>query len=76
MKVQEQKIAQREENDEMFKWGLQLREQLNNYEEIIEKLDGLLREKELADRNRSMKSEKKKQELRTQKQYNKKLISK
>ena len=65
MKVQEQKIAEREKDDEMFKWALQLKEWLNNYKEIIEKLDGLLREKELADRNRSMESEKKKQELRT-----------
>ena len=29
----------------MFKWGLQLKRERNNYEQIKEKLDGLLKEK-------------------------------
>ena len=33
----------------MFKWGLQLKIELKNYEELIEKLDGFLKEKELTD---------------------------
>ena len=49
--------------------GLQLKKELNNYEEIIEKLDGLLKEKELANRNKRMEREKKEEELRMQKRY-------
>ena len=73
MKVQEQKIAEGEEDEEVFKWGLQMKRELNNYEEIVEKLDGLLKEKELADHNKRMESEKK-EELRMQKQYNEKKL--
>ena len=43
MKVQEQKRAEGEE--EVFKWGLQLKRERNNYEQIKEKLDGLLKKK-------------------------------
>ena len=70
MKVQEQKIAEGEEDEEVFKWGLQLKRELNNYEEIVEKLDGLLKEKELADRNKRMENEKREEDLRMQKRYN------
>ena len=59
MKVEEQKIVEEEENEELFRRGLQLKTKLNNYEQIIKKLDGLLKERELVDRNKSMKSEKK-----------------
>ena len=67
IKVQEQKIADGKEDEEVFKWGLQLKRELKNYEEIVEKLDGLLKEKELADGNKRMESEKKEEELRMQK---------
>ena len=58
------------EEEDVFKWGLQLKRELNNYEELMEKLDGLLKEKELADPNKKMEREKKEEELRMQKQYN------
>ena len=45
MKVQEQKRAEGEEEEEVFKWGLQLKRERNNYEQIKEKLDGLMKEK-------------------------------
>ena len=67
MKVQEQKIVEGEEDEEMFKWALQLKRELNNYKEIIEKLDGLLKEKELADRSKKMESWKREEELSMQK---------
>ena len=70
MKVEEQKITDGEEDEEVFKWGLQLRRELNNYEEIVEKLDGLLKEKEFVDRNKRMESEKKEEELRMEKRHN------
>ena len=54
MKIQEQKIAKGEENEEEFKWVLQLKKELNNYWEIIEKADGLLKGKKLADHNKRM----------------------
>ena len=41
----------------MFKWVLQLERELNNYEEIIQKLHGLLKEIELADCNKKLESE-------------------
>ena len=50
--------------------GSQLKRELNNYEEIVEKLDGLLKDKELSDRNKRMETEKKEEELRMQKRYN------
>ena len=50
--------------------GSQLKRELNNYKEIVEKLDGLLKEKELSDRNKKMETEKKEEELRMQKRYN------
>ena len=68
MKVQEQKIE--EEDKEVFKWGLQLKKELINSKEIIEKLDELLKEKELADCNKRMGSEKKEEELKMQERYN------
>ena len=74
MNVQEQKIAQGEADKEVCKWGLQMKRELNNYEETVEKLDRLLKEKELADHNKRMESEKKEEELRMQKQYNKKKL--
>ena len=64
MKVHEQKIAEGEEDEVVFKLGLQLKRQLNNYEEIIEKLDRLLKGKELADRNKKIESEKKEEKLK------------
>ena len=45
------KKAEGEEGEEVFKWGLQLKKDLKNYKQIIENLDGLLKEKELDDRN-------------------------
>ena len=71
IKVEEQKIVEGEEDEEVLKWGLQLKKELNNYEEIIEKLDGLLKEKPLADPNKKMESEQKEEELRIQKRYSK-----
>ena len=38
--------------------------------EIVEKSDGLLKEKELVDRNKRVESEKKEEELRMEKRYN------
>ena len=70
MKLQERKIAEEEEDEEVFRSGLQLKKELNNYEEIIENLDRLLKEKELADPNKKTESEKKEDELRMQKRYN------
>ena len=49
--------------------GSQLKIELNNYKEIVEKLDELLKEKELSDRNKKMETEKKEEELRMQKRY-------
>ena len=45
------KKAEGEEDEEVFKWGLQLKKDLKNYKQIIENLYGLLKEKELDDRN-------------------------
>ena len=64
MKVQEQKLAEGEEDEEVFKWGLQLKRELNNYEETVEELNGLLKEKELPNGSKRMESEKKEEELR------------
>ena len=74
MKVQEQKIAEGEKDEKVFKWGLQLTRELSNYEELIEKLDGLLKEKKLADRKKKMENEKNEEELRMQKRYNEKKL--
>ena len=76
MKVQEQKRAEGEEEEEVFKWGLQLKRERNNYEQIKEKLDGLLKKKELAHRNKEMESEKNEEELRKKKQYNEEKLKK
>ena len=70
MKLQERKIAEGEEDEEVFRSELQLKKELNNYEEIIENLDRLLKENELADPNKKMESEKKEDKLRMQKRYN------
>ena len=40
MKIQEQKIAEGEKDEEVFNWRSQLKRELNNYEEIVEKLGG------------------------------------
>ena len=47
----------------MLKWGLQMKKELNNYQEIIEKVDELLKGNDLGDR-------KKEEELKMQKRYN------
>ena len=44
-----------------------MKKELNNYEEIIEKLDELLKEKGFADYNKRIEIEKKEEELRLQK---------
>lgn len=51
-----------------------MKTELNNCEEIIEKLDELLKEKDFADYNKRIKIEKKEEELRMQKQYKKKKL--
>ena len=61
----------------MLKWGLQMKKELNNYQEIIEKVDELLKGNDLGDRNKRIESEKKEEELKMQKRYNgEKLIEK
>ena len=54
----------------MLKWGLQMKKELNNYQEIIEKVDELLKDNDLGDRNKRIESEKKEEELKMQKRYN------
>ena len=54
----------------MLKWGLQMKKELNNYQEIIEKVDELLKGNDLGDRNKRIESEKKEEELKMQKRYN------
>ena len=47
-----------------------MKKELNNYQEIIEKVDELLKDNDLGDRNKRIESEKKEEELKMQKRYN------
>ena len=47
-----------------------MKKELNNYQEIIEKVDELLKGNDLGDRNKRIESEKKEEELKMQKRYN------
>ena len=47
-----------------------MKKELNNYQETIEKVDELLKGNDLGDRNKTIESEKKEEELKMQKRYN------